>query len=179
VTTIVYFGHTGWLSDINRLGYVISLALFVALVVWPLTSTGHRVSFENVLAALLVLLCVVGGVRGIQHWQPYIQTQHRLLEALGPVVREAGDGEVVVVVDRSGTFGLEPSFPLQYLASASRVWNHDDTPVWLCFEEPSPVPGGAVLCDPDDTGTDLRLIATLTQPSGTVDIYIGRKDSND
>ncbi len=176
VTTIVYFGHTGWLSDIGRLGYVISLSLFIGLVIWPTSSTGRRVRLEMVLAGLLVLLSAIGGVRGIQHWQPYIETQHRLLEALGPVVREAGEGEVVVVIDRSGTFGLEPSFPLQYLASASRVWNDDDTPVWLCFEEPSPVPGGAVLCDPKDTGEDLRLITTLTQPTGAVDIYIGRKD---
>ncbi|GAA3205503.1 hypothetical protein [Microbacterium terregens] len=176
VTTIVYFGHTGWLSDIGRLGYVISLGLFVALLVWPIASTGRRIRLEVVLAAALVALSAIGGARGIQYWQPYIETQHRLLDALGPVVREAGEGEVVVVVDHSGTFGLERSFPLQYLASASRVWNDDDTPVWLCFEEPSPVPGGAVLCDPEDTGEDLRLMTTLAQPTGTVNIYIGQKE---
>lgn len=179
VTTIVYFGHTGWLSDINRLGYVISLGLFVALVVWPLTGTGRRVRLEAVLAGLLILVSLIGGARGIRHWQPFIETQHRLLNALAPAVAEAERDDVVVVIDRSGTLGFESSFPLQYLASASRVWNDDDTLVWLCFEEPSPVPGGGRLCDPEDTGTDLSLVTTLPQGTGSIDIYIGRQESND
>ncbi|KAA9111233.1 hypothetical protein [Microbacterium rhizomatis] len=174
VTTIVFFGNTGWLSDIDRLGYVISLALFAALMVWPIARTGLRPALSAILASALILASLAGGAVGIRHWQPYIAAQHLLLTELGPVVREAGPGEVVTVIDRSGSLGLFPSFPLQYLGPASVVWNHDDTPVWLCFEPPTPVPGGGSVCDPKDTGVDMRLIRSVPLSGGVADIYIGR-----
>lgn len=178
LTTIVYFGHVGWLSDIARLSYVMSLGLFVALAVWVIASAERQVRLQSVIAALLVILSLLGALRGVQQWQPYIEVQHRLLDRLGPAVREAGDGEIVVVVDRSATLGLEPTFPLQYLASASRVWNHDDTPVWLCFPEGVAVPSGGVVCDPKDTGDNLRLVSTAPQGPGTIDIYVGPKGAD-
>lgn len=179
LVTVVYFGHVGWLSDIERLSYVMSLALFAGLVTWTTTATHHRTRLQRSIAILLLLIAVVGAWNGIARWQPYIQIQHRLLDALGPAVREAGDGDIVVVVDRSATLGLEPTFPLQYLASASRVWNQDSTPVWLCFPEHVAVPSGAVVCDPKDTGHDMRLITSLPQGTGKIDIYIGRQDLHD
>ncbi len=179
VTTIVYFGHAGWLSDIDRLGYVISLALFVALSVWASSTRGIRVRLESAIAALLVAASLFGAVRGIQQWQPDIALQHRLLNALGPAVAQAEGDEVVFVVDRSGTFGYNGTFPLQYLGAASRVWNDDDTEVMLCFEEPATLPSGATYCDPSATGNGARLVETLTMDTGTVDIFIGRKESND
>ncbi|WP_433586456.1 hypothetical protein [Microbacterium hydrocarbonoxydans] len=179
LTTVVYFGHIGWLSDMARLSYVMSVGLFAALCVWAIASTTRRVPLQNIVVVLLIVASLVGAVRGIQQWQPYIEVQHRLLEKLGPVVHEADGDDVVVVIDRSATLGLEPTFPLQYLASASRVWNHDDTLVWLCYPEGVAVPGGGVLCDPEDTGDDLRLITSVPQGTGTIDIYIGRQDTND
>jgi len=177
--SVVFFGHAGWLSDIDRLGYVISLALFVALCVWPLNSEGTRVKMEAVFAVILIAVSFVGAARGIQSWQSDIALQHKLLTALGPVVAEAeGEGEVVVVIDRSGTLGYNGTFPLQYLGPASQVWNDDQTTVWLCFEEPSPLPSGAVLCDPNDTGTDLRLVDTLVLESGAVDFFIGERETD-
>lgn len=176
--SVVYFGHIGWLSDIDRLGYVISLALFVSLTVWPLNSSDHRVKLQNVLAALIVLASITGAVVGIQQWQPSIAIQHKVLNALGPVVRAASENEVVSVVDRSTTLGQASTFPLQYLASASRVWNGVDTPVWLCFEAPATLPSGAVYCDPKDTGTDRRLATTVQMDTGTIDIYVGRRESH-
>ncbi|EIC09012.1 hypothetical protein OR221_0720 [Microbacterium laevaniformans OR221] len=176
LSTVVFFGNTGWLVDIDRLGYVISLALAATLMVWPLTGSETRRIVPLVLSAAVAFSSIAGAAVGIQHWQPYIAAQHHLLTELGPVVREAGTGEVVTVVDHSGTLGLFPSFPLQYLGPASVVWNNDNTPVWLCFQAPTPVPGGGSVCDPKDTGSDMRLIKTVQLSGGTADIYIGKRE---
>lgn len=173
--TVVFFGNAGWLADIDRIGYVVSLALVAVVAIWPLTRTGSRPSLDSLLAAVVIVASLIGGLVGVRHWQPYIAVQHHLLTELGPVVREAGDGEIVTVVDRSGSLGYFPSFPIQYLGPASVVWNHDDTPVWLCFEPPSAVPGGGSVCEPKDTGVDMRLERTVELNGGTADIYIGRK----
>ena len=177
-SAIVYFGHTGWLSDIDRLGYVISLSLFAALLVWPLTSTGRQVRLEAVVAALLAIIALAGGVRGVQHWQPYVAAQHNLLTALGPAVQQASGDEIVVVIDHSGTFGRMSTFPVQYLAHASAVWNEDPTFVWLCFDDPALLPSGGSLCDVSDTGDNLKLVDTLNVETGTVDIYVGERATN-
>ena len=74
---------------------MISLALFVALCVWPLNSEGTRVKMEAVFAVILIAVSFVGAARGIQSWQSDIALQHKLLTALGPVVAEAeGEGEI-------------------------------------------------------------------------------------
>ncbi|GAB3397246.1 hypothetical protein GCM10027515_01260 [Schumannella luteola] len=180
-TSIVYFGHVGWLQDIDRLGYVATLALVAGLLLWPLTSTGARPRVQTVIAIGMLLVTAVGVVRGIQHWQPSMQTQKQLLAELKPIVKKASGDEIVVVIDHSGTYGTQFTFPLQYLGSASRVMNQDSTPVWLCFDSTDPyqIPGGGVECDPDDTGTDLRLQTVVHRPGGDVDIYLSRKDSDD
>lgn len=180
LTTVVYFGHVGWLVDIDRVGYVISLSLFVALSCWPASRAGSVISLETVAAAILVTATLAGAVQGILHWQPAIGLQHRLLTELGPVVRDTHDnGEIVTVVDHSGTLGQMATFPLQYLGSASVVWNDDDTAVQLCFPDPAHVPSGGTLCAPSDTRDHARLVKTINLPSGHVDIYVGRKESDD
>lgn len=175
-TTVVFFGNTGWLSDIDRLSYVISLALVPPLMVWPLTRKENRPRLQGALAVLLVALSGAGGLFGVLQWQPYIAAQHKLLTALGPIVRESGEGDIVSVVDRSGTLGFFPSFPEQYLGPASVVWNSDNTPVWLCFDASSALPSGASVCDPKDTGTSLRLAGSVQLGTGTADIYIGKRE---
>ena len=175
-STVVFFGHTGWLSDIDRLGYVISLALFVALCVWPLTSVAVGTVLQKVIALMLVVVTLIGGYAGVQRWQPDIHLQHQLLDALGPVMDEADGDEVVFVVDKSATYGQNGTFPLQYLGAAALVWNDDQTKVVLCFEEPATLPSGAVYCNTQGA-TDLRLASTLTLPTGAVDLFIGRQES--
>ncbi|WP_156122584.1 hypothetical protein [Microbacterium hominis] len=175
-TTVVFFGNTGWLSDIDRISYVISLALVPPLMVWPLNRKESRPRLQGALAALLVALSGIGGLFGVLHWQPYIAAQHKLLTALGPIVREAGKDEIVSVVDRSGTLGFFPSFPEQYLGPASVVWNSDNTPVWLCFDASSALPSGASVCESKDTGTTLRLAGSVQLGKGTADIYIGKRE---
>jgi len=157
------------------------VALVAGLLLWPLTSTGARPRVQTVIAIGMLLVTAVGVVRGIQHWQPSMQTQKQLLAELKPIVKKASGDELVVVIDHSGTYGTQFTFPLQYLGSASRVMNQDSTPVWLCFDSSDPyqIPGGGVECDPDDTGTDLRLQTVVHRPGGDVDIYLSRKDSDD
>ncbi len=178
---VVFFGHIGWLQDMDRLGYTTSLALFVALVVWGITGLSHRVRLQAIIAVAVAVLSIAGAARGIAVWQPYIAVQHQLLAELKPVVEEAEGDEIVVVVDRSGVFGTLYTFPLQYLSSASGVMNDDTTAVWLCFEETdiTAIPSGGVACEPDDTGSDLRLVKSVPFGHGTTDIYIGRPESRD
>ena len=175
---IVYFGNVSWLQDIDRLGYATSLGLIAALLIPPITSLGGRPRAEAVIAVLLTILSLVGAARGIQHWQPYVQLQHRLLAELAPVVREAKGDEIVVVVDHSGTYGSEYTLPQHYINSASHVMNEDRTEVWLCSLATDPPLDGAVVCDPKDTGVGLRIVTSFGVPHGDVDIYIGQPESS-
>ena len=178
---VVFFGSTAWLQDIDRVGYTTSLALAVALLIWPITATGSQKRLEIVLLFAMILAAIAGCLVGIRHWQPYVQTQQVLLSALAPAVKEATDAEAVVVVDRSGTFGYLYSFPLQYLQGAAYVADRDLSKVWLCFPEAGtfPVPSGGVTCDPSETGLDLRPAGSLAIGGGEVDFYIGKVDSSD
>ena len=176
---IVFFGSTAWLQDIDRIGYTTSLALAVALTIWPIAANGAQTRLSAVLALTMSVVAIVGCVVGIAHWQPYVQTQHRLLSALAPVLKEAKGDDAVVVVDRSGTFGNLYTFPLQYLQGATVVADHDLSKVWLCFPEagPYPVPSGGVTCDPTSKGLDLRPAGSLALSGGEVDFYIGKIDA--
>lgn len=178
---VVFFGSTAWLQDIDRIGYTTSLGLAVALVIWPLTATGDPKRLEVAFLSGMAVLAILGCLIGIRHWQPFVQTQHRLLTALQPVVTEATGDESVVVVDRSGTFGNLYSFPLQYLQGAAVVADHDLSKVWLCFPEAGsfPVPSGGVTCDPTESGLNLRPAGTLAIDGGQVDFYIGKVDATD
>ena len=177
--SLVFYANAGWLNDIERVAYATSLGLGVALLVWAITRTGERVRLEVVIAAALVLVSLLGAVRGINRWQPYIALQHQLMAELAPVVREAEGDEIVVVVDHSGTYGTEYTLPQQYISYASQVMNGDPTQVWLCYLQDDPPLSGAVLCDTDDTGDDLRLVRSFDLPSGTVDIFIGAPPKKD
>ena len=179
-TTVVFFGHVGWLQDIDRIGYTTSLALAMTLLVWPARATARHVRLQAVLAALVIGVAAVGAVRGIQRWQPYIELQHRLLAELAPVVRAAEGDDVVIVVDRSGTYGTMFTFPLQYLDSASQVMNDDDTTVKLCFDPsgPYPIPSGGTECERDELNGH-TLATTLSLSGGPVDIYLGRQETDD
>jgi hypothetical protein len=181
VCAVVFFGSTAWLQDIDRIGYTTSLALAVALMVWPMTGLGRQTRFETVLMSGIALVAVVGCLFGIVHWQPYVQVQHRLLGALSTVVEKAKGDEAVVVVDHSGTFGYLYTFPLQYLQGASIVANEDPTKVWLCFPEssPYPLPSGGVTCDPTSTGLHLRPSGSMALGGGSVDFYIGKVNAHD
>lgn len=178
---IVFFGSTAWLQDIDRVGYTTSLALALALLIWPITATGRQRRLQSVLLPAMALVAIAGCLVGIRQWQPFVQTQHRLLDALAPVVEQASDDESVVVVDRSGTFGYLYSFPLQYLQGAAYVSDRDLSKVWLCFPEAGafPVPSGGVLCDPSEAGLDLRPAGSLAIGAGVVDFYIGSVDTSD
>lgn len=181
VCTVVFFGNTGWLSDVDRVGFTTSLALVVALVIWPLAAREHQRTLQSVLAAVLVVVAVVGGIIGIGTWQRYVQVQHQLLSALEPVVHEATGGESVVVVDHSGTFGSLYTLPPGYINGASLIANDDPTNVLLCFpgSTPYPVPAANVVCDPTSTGLDLRPAGKLTLPSGDVEFFIGDVDDDE
>lgn len=178
---IVFFGSIAWLQDIDRIGYTTSLALAVALIVWPVAAVGRQTRLESIFAVALAIVALVGCVVGIARWQPYVATQHRLLSALQPVVDRAAGDEGVVVVDHSGTFGYLYTFPLQYLQGAAIVADGDPTKVWLCFPEESsyPLPSGGVTCDPSGNGLDLTPAGTLAMPGGDVDFYIGKVDVHD
>lgn len=178
MTTIVYFGHTGWLQDIDRLAYVCSLTLFAALLPWGLRGSRVHAALQNTVAVTAVILSMVGAISGVQHWQSDIELQHRLLNELSPFVEQADGDEIIVVVDRSGTYGRMETFPLQYLSSASAVWNEDTTMVWLCFD-PADVPSGGAACDPADTGDNTRPLRTVPMPNGSVEILLGHKESDD
>ncbi|WP_433586460.1 hypothetical protein [Microbacterium hydrocarbonoxydans] len=170
---LVFFANILWLQDVERVAYATSLGLAIALLVWPLTSLGQRVRLEAVIAIVLVAITLVGAVRGIHRWQPYIALQHQLFSELAPVVKEAEGDEIVVVVDHSGMFGSEYTLPQHYMSSASHVMNGDPTRVWLCYLPTDPPLAGAVPCNDADTGKDLRLVSSFTVPQGDVDIYIG------
>ena len=176
--TIVFFGNVAWLQDVERIGYATSLGLGVALLVWPLTSRGRRPRFEVVVASVLVVFALIGAVRGVQHWQPYIALQHQLFDELAPAVHEASGDDFVVVVDHSGTFGAEYTLPQGYISSASHLMNDDNTRVWLCSLEADPPLGGAGVCNPADTGVDMRLVNTFSVPNGEVDIFISRPQTD-
>ena len=178
---VVFFGSTAWLQDIDRVGYTTSLTLAVALMIWPITATGKQKRLEAVLLPAMALVAIAGCLVGIRQWQPYVQTQRLLLTALAPVVEEATDEESVVVVDRSGTFGYLYSFPLQYLQGAAYVADRDLSKVWLCFPDAGtfPLPSGGVVCDPTETGLNLRPAGSLAIGGGAVDFYIGKVDSSD
>lgn len=169
----VFFGNVAWLQDIERIAYAISLGLGVALLVWPMTTVGRRIRLESVIAVALIGLALLGAVRGIERWQPYIALQHQLFEELAPVVAAAEGDEIVVVVDHSGTYGFEYTLPQYYISSASHIVNDDDTRVWLCHLESDPPLGSAGVCAPTDTGDDMRLVSTFSVPTGEVDLYIG------
>lgn len=181
ICAVVFFGSIAWLQDIDRIGYTTSLALAVALMIWPVTAGGRPIKLEAVIASGLVLVSVAGALIGISRWQPYIQTQHQLLAALASPVKEATGDESVVVVDHSGTFGYLYTFPLQYLQGASIVSIEDPTKVWLCFPESSqyPLPSGGITCDPSSQGLDLKPAGSLTLSGGDVDFYIGEVDTRD
>ncbi|MFF2273376.1 hypothetical protein ACFVTX_13930 [Agromyces sp. NPDC058136] len=181
VCAVVYFGNTAWLSDIDRVAFTTSLALVVALVIWPLTAREHQRPLQTVLAAVLIVVAMVGGLLGVATWQPFVRVQHQLLSALEPVVHEATGDETVVVVDHSGTFGQLYTLPLGYINGASMISNDDATDVLLCLPQstPYPVPPGNVICDPTSAGFDLRPAGTLTLPSGDVDFFIGNVDSDE
>lgn len=174
---LVYFGNISWLQDPDRLGYATSLGLGAALLVAPIAFTGRRPRVEVVIAVALAVVSILGGVRGIQHWQPYVQLQHLLLAELAPVVREASGDEIVVVIDHSGTYGSQYTLPQYYINSASQVMNEDRTEVWLCSLATDPPLDGATVCHPADTGVDLRLARSFTVPRGQVDLYIGDRGS--
>ena len=175
VGALVFFGNTAWLQDIDRLGYTTSLGIAVALVVWPVTTTGARPHLQAALAAALIAVALIGGFVGIRHWQPYIALQHQLFDELAPVVAEADGDEIVVVVDHSGTFGTQYTLPQIYISSASHLMNADDTEVWLCSLPGDPPLVGAGVCDARDTGDDLRLVRTFSVPAGQVDLFISRR----
>ncbi|MGL4340355.1 MAG: hypothetical protein ACRCSP_08040 [Rhodoglobus sp.] len=178
---VVFFGSIAWLQDIDRIGYTTSLALVVALAIWPITTRDHPTRLEAIFVILLVVVAVAGCLIGISRWQTYVQTQHRLLGALSAAVEEAKGEEAVIVVDHSGTFGYLYTFPLQYLQGASIIFHEDPTKVWLCFPESSayPLPSGGVTCDPSSKGLNLRPEGSLALDRGAVEFYIGRVDTND
>lgn len=178
---VVFFGSTAWLQDIDRIGYTTSLALAVALVIWPITAQGAPRKLDATFASAMTVLAVTGCLIGIAHWQPFVQAQHRLLSALAPVLTEAKGDQSVVVVDRSGTLGYLYTFPLQYLQGAAVVADHDRSKVWLCFPVAGqyPVPSGGITCDPTATGLDLRPAGSLALAEGDVDFYIGNVDASE
>lgn len=174
---VVFFGNVAWLQDIDRIGYATSLGLIAALAIWPITSL-PRPRLEGAAAIILAIAALAGAASGVQHWQPYIQLQHRLFAELAPVVHEATGDEVVVVIDHSGTYGSAFTLPQYYISSASQVMNDDPTTVWLCYLESDPPLDGATVCDSSDTGDHLRLVRTFGLPTGNVDIYIGEPRSD-
>ena len=173
VCTLVFFGNLAWLQDVERVAYATSLGLGVALLVWPITSLGCRPRIEAVIAVVLVGFTLLGAVRGIQHWQPYIAVQHQLFTELGQAVHEAEGDEIVIVVDHSGTYGSEYTLPQFYVSSASHIMNVDPTRVWLCYLAEDPALSGAAVCDPKDTGEGMRLVNSFRLPTGDVGIFIG------
>lgn len=177
VCAMVYFGSVEWLQDIDRVGFAVSLALSVALLIWPITAARRPRRLQLVVAATLVAIALAGGAAGIASWQPYLNAQHQLLNALAPIVHEAADNETVVVVDHSGTFGDLLTLPNGYLSGASFVANHDASNVLICFplEGRYPVPAGNVNCDPE-TLAHLRPAGHLTMPGGNVDFHVGSVD---
>ncbi|GAB3397240.1 hypothetical protein GCM10027515_01250 [Schumannella luteola] len=177
--TVVFFGNVAWLADIDRIEYATSLGLTAALMLWPIGMSGLRLRPLAVIAAVVILVSVVGGVRGVRHWQPYIALQHQLFQELKPAVEQAHGDEIVVVVDHSGTFGAIYTLPQHYISSASHIMNDDATPVWLCYEKGDPVTGGSTLCATADTGRDPRFVSSYDLPGGEVDIYIGKPESDD
>ena len=56
--------------------------------------------------------------------------------------------------------------------------NDDNTRVWLCSLEADPPLGGAGVCNPADTGVDMRLVNTFSVPNGEVDIFISRPQTD-
>lgn len=176
---VVFYGNVGWLEDVERIAYATSLGLAGAMFVWPLTSLGRRIRFEAILAALLALFSILGAVRGIQHWQPYIALQHKLFEEVAPAMREAERDEMVVVVDHTGSFGSEWTLPQFYVSAASQIMNDDPTPVWLCSLPEDPPLLGAGVCETKDTGDDLRLVNSFEIAAGRIDVYIGTPPSAD
>ena len=174
---IVFFGNLAWLADPERVAYATSLGLTAALLLWPIASLGTRPRLEAAIAILLAALALAGGVRGIQKWQPYIALQHQLFAELAPVVAEANGEEIVVVIDRSGTYGFEYTLPQYYVSAASHVMNHDDTEVWLCYEETDPPLGWADPCEPEDIGPQPRYVRSFSVPAGEVDLYISSRDA--
>lgn len=176
---VVFIGNAAWLQDPERIAYATSLGLIAALLVWPATSRQARLRLQVVVAAVLAVAAVWGGVRAVAYWQPYIALQHQLFEELAPVVAEASGDEIVVVVDHSGTYGSEYTLPQLYISSASHVMNDDDTRVWLCALASDPRLGNTPVCDPADTGDDLRLIKSFAVPNGSVDLFIGTPPQSD
>lgn len=170
VTAVVFYGNTGWLGDIDRLAYVISLSLFVALCVWAANISGVRVRLEMVIVILVAVASLVGGVRGVLVWQPWVQLQHNLLAELGPVMREADDDEIIAVVDRTGTLGTVGAFPGAYLRVAAAYWNDDATSVWICPQPPDD-PTEDVVCGTGESAQNFRLQETVRVPQGEIDIY--------
>lgn len=170
---IVFYANAGWLHDIERVSYATSLGLGAALFVWAVTSTGRRVKLELIVAVALVLVSLVGAVRGINRWQPYIALQHQILAELAPAVHKADGDEVVLVVDHSGVFGSEYTLPQPYLSAASRIMNDDSTVVWLCYLEQDPPLAGAQVCDDEQIGDQMTEFSSFDLPSGRVDIYVG------
>jgi len=175
---LVFFGNASWLQDIDRVGYAIALGLIPSLMVWPTVATRNRVRLQYAIAVLLVLTSVLGGVRGVQRWQPYIDLQHKLLSEIAPVVREAKGKEVVYVVDHTGTFGSQYTLPQHYINSASHVTNQDSSKVWLCYLATDPPLDSATLCDPS-TNLSWRFIKSFDVAAGDVDVYIGRDASDE
>ena len=173
---LVYFGNVSWLQDPDRLGYATSLGVIAALIVPPVTWLGRSPRLGVIVAVALIGLSLLGAARGIQHWQPYVQLQHRLLAELAPVVREAKGDEIVIVVDHSGTYGSQYTLPQYYINSASHVMNEDRTEVWLCSLAGDPALDSAPVCNAADTGFDMRLAKSFAVPQGNVDLYIGQRD---
>jgi len=177
--TLVFFGNVAWLVDIDRIQYATSLGLLAALLVWGSTMTGALPRLTTVVAVLLVIVSIGGGVRGVRHWQPYIALQHQLFQELKPAMQKAKGDDIVTIVDHTGTFGGIYTLPQYYIAAAAHVMNDDDSPVWLCYEKGDPANSGANLCEQKDTGTDLQLVTAYEVNGGEVDIYVGKPESDD
>lgn len=171
----VFFGAVGWLQDIDRIGYTTSLALLVGLAIWPIASLTSAVRLELFASIGLIVVALSGSLLGIARWQVFVDAQHQLLEALAPLVEKTQGENAVVVVDDSGMFGHQYTFPVQYLQGASIVANDDPTLVWLCFpfDGRYPVPSGGITCGPESAGFDLAPAGSLALPSGVVQFYVG------
>lgn len=173
LTAVVFYGNTGWLGDIDRLAYVISLTLFVALCVWAANTTGVRVRLEVVTVIVIVTVSVLGGVRGVLTWQPWVQLQHELLSEIGPVMAEAEGDEIVAVVDRTGALGTVGAFPAGFLMVAAIYWNDDGTRTIICPPPPED-PSDEAVCWAGETARDFRFQKTVQVPQGEIDVYIAQ-----
>ncbi|EIC09006.1 hypothetical protein OR221_0714 [Microbacterium laevaniformans OR221] len=175
---VVFFGNASWLHDIDRVSYASSLGALAALLAWPLAAARVHRGVQTTLALALIAVSVVGAVRGVESWQPFISLQHKLFTQIAPIAAEVQEGQIIVVVDHSGTYGSEYTLPQYYISSASHIMTGRATQVWLCSMPGDPPLDSAGECTVDALGPNAVKVSTFEVPHGSVDIYLASKVPN-